>query len=60
MHGDIHYTLHTHRAAELMGEAARLRPRRPALRQRAGWLMVDLGLRLVQSRPAPVGSARTA
>ncbi|WP_069173005.1 hypothetical protein [Streptomyces griseus] len=60
MHCDIHYTLHRHRTAELMAVAARLRPRRPALRHRAGWLMVDLGLRLVQSRPAPACSARTA
>ncbi|MDQ0796117.1 hypothetical protein [Streptomyces sp. B1I3] len=60
MHCDIHYLLHAYRAAELHGEATRFRPRRDGLRHRAGWLMVDLGLRLAQTRRAPVRAARTA
>ncbi|MEV7088714.1 hypothetical protein AB0O07_22985 [Streptomyces sp. NPDC093085] len=60
MHADIHFTLHTLRAAELRSEAAEFRPgsrqlpgpRRPrtALRVRLGWSLVELGLRLV-NRP---------
>jgi hypothetical protein len=52
------------RTAELYGRAAGSdRPRRdravrPSLRERAGWTMVDLGLRLV-AQPGP-GLARPA
>ncbi|WP_031076351.1 hypothetical protein [Streptomyces sp. NRRL S-118] len=63
MHPDIHRQLHALRAAELHRAARpRRRPvpprrRRPAVRVRVGWVLVELGLRLVRTRgPA----ARTA
>ncbi|MFJ8859439.1 hypothetical protein ACIRD8_13475 [Streptomyces sp. NPDC102451] len=60
MHSDVHHLLHTYRAAELHDAAAEFRPVRPGLRHRMGWTMVELGLRLAQSRPHPVRTARTA
>ncbi|AYA18442.1 hypothetical protein DCW30_06605 [Streptomyces alfalfae] len=48
MHPDIHLLLHHARSAELRG-AAPLRTRRPRLRTRLGWAMVEVGLRLVSS-----------
>lgn len=61
MHSDIHILLHTYRAAELQREAAEFTPApRPRLRQRMGWTMIELGLRLAQSRPHPARAARTA
>ncbi|MFE5240235.1 MULTISPECIES: hypothetical protein [unclassified Streptomyces] len=51
MHSDIHLLLHTYRAAELQHEAAELNPPRRPLRQRMGWTMVELGLRLAQAPP---------
>jgi hypothetical protein len=62
MHSDIHLLLHTYRSAELRHEAAEFIPVRPGLRQRMGWTLVELGLRLAQSRPhpQPARAARTA
>ncbi|MFC9246914.1 hypothetical protein ACFT7S_23835 [Streptomyces sp. NPDC057136] len=62
MHPDIHVLLHTSRAAELQAEAAQLRAPSKDLRTRLGWALVELGLRLAQSRPAPaaVRTPRTA
>ncbi|MFE3248917.1 hypothetical protein [Streptomyces sp. NPDC059209] len=58
---DVHLHLHSIRATELRAEAAAhrhraVRPRTPAatparVRARLGWLLVELGLRLV-NRPA--------
>lgn len=64
MHSDIHLSLHRLRVAELR-ERARTRTlvrsarepgprRRPALRARLGWGLVELGLRLVQPVPRRV------
>ncbi|MFI5754442.1 hypothetical protein [Streptomyces sp. NPDC051569] len=59
MHPDIHLVLHTLRAAELRRAATpRPAPRvapRTAIRVRVGWLLVELGLRLV-NRPALTGA----
>ncbi|MFD5134732.1 hypothetical protein ACFWMX_00440 [Streptomyces sp. NPDC058378] len=62
MHSDIHLMLHTYRSAELRHEAAAFIPVRPGLRHRMGWALVELGLRLAQSRPhpQPARAARTA
>ncbi|MFJ6851319.1 hypothetical protein ACIQM3_12390 [Streptomyces sp. NPDC091271] len=60
MHSDIHFLLHTYRAAELHREAAEFSPVRPGLRHRMGWTMVELGLRLAQSTPPPARAARAA
>ncbi|MFF3830301.1 hypothetical protein ACFYXX_06035 [Streptomyces sp. NPDC002458] len=64
MHSDIHLLLHTYRSAELRHEAAEFIPARPGLRHRMGWTLVELGLRLAQSRPhphpQPARAARTA
>lgn len=62
MHPDIHLQLHTFRSAELHHEAAAIRPVRKDLKARLGWTLVELGLRLAQSRPAPaaVHAPRTA
>lgn len=53
---DVHLQLHTIRATELHTEAtAYHRPPRPRLRPRLGWLLVELGLRLVDDpRPARI------
>ena len=64
MQSDIHLRLHAQRAAELQGEALaahaaaafrQRREHRDALRHRFGWVLVEVGLRLVQPRrqPAP-------
>ncbi|MEV8347126.1 hypothetical protein [Streptomyces niveus] len=45
---DIHLQLHTIRATELRTRAAMYRPQNQLLRLRLGWLLVELGLRLVQ------------
>ncbi|MFE9298467.1 hypothetical protein [Streptomyces niveus] len=45
---DIHLQLHAIRAAELHAEAATHLPQDRPLRLRLGWLLVELGLRLVQ------------
>ncbi|MGP3752780.1 hypothetical protein B046DRAFT_01626 [Streptomyces sp. LamerLS-316] len=62
MHSDIHLLLHTYRSAELRHDAAEFVPVRPGLRHRMGWTLVELGLRLAQSRPQtqPARAARTA
>ncbi|MCW8218441.1 MULTISPECIES: hypothetical protein [Streptomyces] len=63
MHSDIHAMLHTYRSTDLRDEAAEAAEARvpgPGLRHRMGWTMVELGLRLAQSRPVPVRTARTA
>ncbi|MER7314993.1 MULTISPECIES: hypothetical protein [Streptomyces] len=60
MHSDIHAMLHTYRSTDLRDEAAEARVPGPGLRHRMGWTMVELGLRLTQSRPVPVRAARTA
>ncbi|MEE1739475.1 hypothetical protein [Streptomyces sp. BE147] len=52
MHCDIHHRTHTYRATELHREATTLRPPHTSLRSRVGWTMVELGLRLAESRPA--------
>ncbi|MGV9878363.1 hypothetical protein [Streptomyces sp. NPDC003006] len=61
MHPDVHLLLHHARAAELH-QAAPLRRRRPQLRTRLGWSLVELGLRLVsssgRSRPCSGPAAR--
>ncbi|MBT2508164.1 hypothetical protein J7I98_20180 [Streptomyces sp. ISL-98] len=64
MYSDIHLQLHTLRAAELQQEAAEYaRLPRPTnspahrLRTQLGWIMVELGLRLVHQpsvRPARI------
>ncbi|WP_327367682.1 hypothetical protein [Streptomyces sp. NBC_01217] len=65
MHPDTHLQLHALRSAELQHRAARFRlvhraPRRD-LRTELGWIMVELGLRLMPARPAlPARSPRTA
>ncbi|MEV0780305.1 hypothetical protein [Streptomyces sp. NPDC050428] len=57
MHTDVHLQLHALRAADLRTEAARYRLARAAapapggLRGRLGWLLVEVGLRLVHRRP---------
>ncbi|MFE9726384.1 hypothetical protein ACFYQ5_22990 [Streptomyces sp. NPDC005794] len=60
MHSDVHLLLHTYRSAELRREAADFTPARAGLRQRMGWRLVELGLRLAQAGPAPARAARTA
>ncbi|MFB8031135.1 hypothetical protein ACFQ6U_16305 [Streptomyces sp. NPDC056465] len=58
MHSDIHFLLHTYRAAELHAEAAELRPLRPGIRHRMGWTMIELGLKLTQAPPARTRAPR--
>lgn len=64
MHADVHLQLHALRAADLRTEADRFRLSRPAPRtpggprDRLGWFLVGLGLRLVH-RP-PLRAPRTA
>jgi hypothetical protein len=53
MHPDIHLALHHARAAELRAEAEPRPARRPELRTRLGWVLIELGLKLA-SRPGPV------
>lgn len=66
MHADVHHLLHAARASELHDEAAAFRLPRTTLRTRVGWTLVEVGLRLTQSRDtgAPAaprtGSFRTA
>lgn len=43
MHPDIHLTLHHARAAELRAEAGPRPARRPDLRTRLGWTLVEVG-----------------
>jgi hypothetical protein len=50
MHPDTHLTLHHARAAELRAEAGPRPARRPDLRTRLGWTLVEVGLRLA-ARP---------
>ncbi|QHY95778.1 hypothetical protein SSPS47_11675 [Streptomyces sp. S4.7] len=52
---DVHLHLHAIRATELRAEAAAHRHRavRPDSRARLGWLLVELGLRLVNRPPRP-------
>lgn len=52
---DVHLHLHAIRAAELRAEAAahRHHPTRPRARTRLGWLLVELGLRLLSRPPRP-------
>ncbi|MFD5870432.1 hypothetical protein [Streptomyces sp. NPDC060322] len=58
MHSDIHFLLHTYRAAELHDEATALRPTRPGIRHRMGWTMIELGLKLAQAPPARAHAPR--
>ncbi|MFJ8972582.1 MULTISPECIES: hypothetical protein [Streptomyces] len=66
MHADVHHLLHTARASELRCEATAFRLPRTSLRSRVGWTLVEVGLRLTQSRDtapptAPrAGAFRTA
>jgi hypothetical protein len=53
MHPDIHLTLHHARAAELRAETGARPTRRPALRTRLGWTLIEVGLKLA-TRPGPV------
>ncbi|AXE86264.1 hypothetical protein [Streptomyces sp. Go-475] len=53
MHPDIHLTLHHARAAELRAEAGPRPARRPALRTRLGWTLIEVGLKLA-TRPRPL------
>ncbi|MET9554915.1 hypothetical protein [Streptomyces sp. NPDC006645] len=50
---DVHLQLHSIRATELRAEAADHHPRPHAqrLRPRLGWLLVELGLHLVEPPP---------
>ncbi|WP_369217947.1 hypothetical protein [Streptomyces flavofungini] len=57
MHPDIHLLLHHTRATDLR-RTAPLRQRRPQLRTRLGWTMVELGLRLATA-PARRGPYST-
>ncbi|WP_329387152.1 hypothetical protein [Streptomyces sp. NBC_01716] len=45
---DVHLQLHAIRATELQTEAATHLPRTHGFRPRLGWLLVELGLRLVE------------
>ncbi|QNP63533.1 hypothetical protein [Streptomyces genisteinicus] len=57
---DVHLIVHRARARDLRAEAARAVPREP-IRTRVGWLLVELGLRLVRRPAAHTGrSGRTA
>ncbi|WP_328677424.1 hypothetical protein OG905_25195 [Streptomyces sp. NBC_00322] len=47
MHPDVHLQLHSIRADELRREAT-LRPRRAPIRTQLGWVLVELGLRLMK------------
>ncbi|WP_432105009.1 hypothetical protein [Streptomyces sp. bgisy091] len=59
MHSDIHLIIHLYRADELRCLTTEFQmPGRTALRQRLGWTMIELGLRL--ARPAPAQRPRTA
>ncbi|MFI6694952.1 hypothetical protein ACIBLA_24955 [Streptomyces sp. NPDC050433] len=50
---DVHLQLHAIRATELRTEAAAYRPLAPRLRPRLGWLLVELGLRLIERTTPP-------
>ncbi|CAL9468808.1 MULTISPECIES: hypothetical protein [Streptomyces] len=50
MHPDIHLALHHARAADLRAEAGSRPARRPDLRTRLGWTLVEVGLKLA-TRP---------
>ncbi len=53
MHADVHHLLHTAASAELHTKAAEFRLPRTSLRTRAGWMLVEVGLRLTaQGRDA--------
>ncbi|WP_030951089.1 hypothetical protein [Streptomyces sp. NRRL S-481] len=60
MHPDTHLALHHSRAAELRAEAGAHSPvadtRRPRLRARLGWTLVEVGLRLA-TRPGAAAPA---
>lgn len=45
---DVHLQLHSIRATALQAEATGPRPQARLLRLRLGWLLVELGLRLVE------------
>ncbi|MFH9202891.1 hypothetical protein ACH4KO_14265 [Streptomyces anulatus] len=60
MHADVHHLLHTARASELQREAAAFRLPRTSLRSRVGWTLVEVGLRLTQSRDTAATSAPRA
>ncbi|MFI1221716.1 MULTISPECIES: hypothetical protein [unclassified Streptomyces] len=66
MHADVHHLLHAFHAAELHDGATAFRLPRTSLRTRVGWTLVEVGLRLTQSRTAsataapPTGAFRTA
>lgn len=50
MHADIHHLMHATRAAELHCQTTDFPLPRTALRTRVGWTLVEIGLRLTQSR----------
>ncbi|MEU2068582.1 hypothetical protein [Streptomyces anulatus] len=60
MHADVHHLLHTARATELRDEAAAFRLPRASLRSRVGWTLVEVGLRLTQSRDTAATAATRA
>ncbi|MFD3487344.1 hypothetical protein [Streptomyces sp. NPDC058665] len=45
---DVHLQLHAIRATELQTEAATYHPHPHGFRPRLGWLLVELGLRLLE------------
>ncbi|MFE3377715.1 hypothetical protein [Streptomyces anulatus] len=60
MHADVHHLLHTSRASELHCRATAFRLPRTSLRSRVGWTLVEVGLRLTQSRDTAATSAPRA
>jgi hypothetical protein len=60
MHADVHHLLHTARASELRHEATAFRLPRSRLRTRVGWTLVEVGLRLTQSRDTAATTAPRA
>ncbi|WP_406117841.1 hypothetical protein [Streptomyces anulatus] len=60
MHADVHHLLHTARASELHCRATAFHLPRTSLRSRVGWTLVEVGLRLTQSRDTAATSAPRA
>ncbi|MFI8199402.1 hypothetical protein ACIF6K_23145 [Streptomyces sp. NPDC085942] len=61
MHADVHHLLHTFASAELHTAAREFRLPRTPLCVRAGWMLVELGLRLTaQGREASAPAPRAA
>lgn len=57
MHADVHHLIHTARASELHDGATAFRLPRTSLRSRVGWTLVEVGLRLTQSRDTATATA---